>query len=195
MPLFAEDLSLGVMHAFLRRMLDGVARTHLAFITPRNQVCLNDIENRLILTGKNMNFFYEMLNSPWSQWRLEQRIVAVLIVSLVVGLVVYALIYLLHIAERRRESRDALANPIDIFWQDLDGLAQHSQGRCLDVSAGGLRVELSDPLPVPARIKFRVSGTGVEGTALVRHCQPKGAKYVVGAQFTSLSQGHSTQTS
>ncbi len=119
---------------------------------------------------------------------MEQKIVLGMIVLLGVVLVFYAISLIRHIAERRRESRDSVAIPIVISWEDMDGLTQHSQGRCLDLSPGGLRVELKDPLHAPTRIKFHVLDTGVTGVALVRHCRRKGSKYVVGAQFTSVSQ-------
>ena len=135
-----------------------------------------------------MNFFYEMLNSPWTQWRLEQKIVLGLILLLGIFLVFYAISFVRHVAERRRELRDSVAVPIEISWEDLGGVTQRSQGRCLDLSANGLRVELKDPLQVPTRLKFRVLETDIRGVAVVRHCRRKGSKYVVGAQFTSLSQ-------
>ncbi len=135
-----------------------------------------------------MNFFSEMLYRPWTQWRLEQKIVLGILVLVGVFLVFYAISLVRHIAERRRESRDSVAIPIVISWEDMDGLTQHSQGRCLDLSPGGLRVELKDPLHAPTRIKFRVLETGATGVAVVRHCQRRRSKYVVGAQFTSLSQ-------
>ena len=129
-----------------------------------------------------------MLYRPWTQWRLEQKIVLGILVLVGVFLVFYAISLVRHIAERRRESRDSVAIPIVISWEDMDGLTQHRQVRCLDLSPGGLRVELKGPLRVPTRIKFRVPDTDVTGLALVRHCRRRGSKYVVGAHFTSLSQ-------
>ena len=135
-----------------------------------------------------MNFFYDMLNRPWSQWRLEQKIVLGILVLAGVFLAFYAISLMRHVAERRRDARDSVDTPVEISWEDLGGVTQRIQGRCLDLSAGGLRVELTDPLQVPTRIKFRVPATGVTGGALVRHCRRKGSKYHVGVQFTSLSR-------
>ncbi len=135
-----------------------------------------------------MNFFYEMLNRPWTQWRLEQKTVLGILVLAGVFLAFYAISLMRQVAERRRDPRDSVDIPVEISWEDLGGVTQRTQGRCLDLSAGGLRVELTDPLHVPTRIKFSVLETGVTGVALVRHCRRRGSKYVVGAQFTSLSR-------
>ena len=135
-----------------------------------------------------MRFLNEMVNRPFSHWGPREQIVAIVIVVVAIFLVFCTVSVIRHIADRRGASREPLTNPVEITWEDIAGLPQHSQGRCLDFSAGGLRMELRDRVYVPARIKFRVLNSYLAGIALVRYCKRKGPKYVTGAEFVSLSQ-------
>ena len=57
------------------------------------------------------------------------------------------------------------------------------QGRCVDMSAGGLRMELQDPILVGTPVSFHLLQTKRAGTAFVRHCTPTGSGYVIGVEF------------
>jgi hypothetical protein len=135
-----------------------------------------------------MHFLDEMVNRPFTQWGLHQQVAAAAIIVLAIFIVACTVLFIRHIADRRGDSREPLTNPVEISWEDMAGLPQHSQGRCLDFSAGGLRMELPDRMDVPARIKFRVLNSDLAGIALVRYCRRSGPKYVAGAEFVSLSQ-------
>ena len=111
---------------------------------------------------------------------------AVFIVLFCSLLVFYAMVAPTRRVERRRDPRERLTNPVEVSWEDVGGPRQCSRGRCLNSSTGGLGMELQDHIEVAARIQFIIVHTSVAGTAQVRYCRPKGSKYVVGAEFTSL---------
>jgi PilZ domain-containing protein len=136
-----------------------------------------------------MGFLYEMLQKPFGQLRLEQQIVAGLIVLLGVCLVVFSFRLAIGIFKRGRlHSRRPMVSPVRVSWRDSVGARERDNARCRDISAGGLGVELPDRLKVHTRVHFRVlDSTRLAGTGEVRHCTPIGSRYLIGVRFDSIS--------
>ncbi|UCF38824.1 MAG: PilZ domain-containing protein [Acidobacteriota bacterium] len=136
-----------------------------------------------------MDFLKEILDKPFLQLQLEQQALVVVVVLACLVLVGYSTTAAIrHIARRRVETRVAVFSPITISWQDSAGTAHEVRGHCLDLSAGGLRMELRDPIEPGTSIKFEVLTRNLRGEASVRHCTAVGAKYEIGVQFLNTSQ-------
>ena len=132
-----------------------------------------------------MDFLLDILDKPFTQLRVEQQIVAVLAVLLCL-LVALGSVFLAVRRMRggRRHWRHRQTEPIEVFWADGQGFKRRGQGRCVEMSAGGLRMELQDPIPAGTSISFHLLQTERAGTAAVRHCTPAGSGYVIGVEFT-----------
>ena len=85
----------------------------------------------------------------------------------------------------RRHQRTAKSTPVQIIWKDRQGQDRFVNGRILDVSESGLRVEVSDPIEKQTYVTLQSPGLGLHGTASVRTCARKGMKYLVGLEFSA----------
>ena len=87
--------------------------------------------------------------------------------------------------ELRRHVRDEKSSPVQIAWQDRSGADRFVNGRSLDISPAGMRVELSEPLDKRTYVTVQCLALALHGTASVRSCTRKGMKYIVGLEFSS----------
>jgi PilZ domain len=85
----------------------------------------------------------------------------------------------------RRHQRIPYIGPVRISWQESDGPPSYIQGKCLDVSKGGLRVESPQPIPARTLISLRAERLSLSGSATVRHAQRRGAKYILGLELNA----------
>ena len=85
----------------------------------------------------------------------------------------------------RRHQRIPYAGPVRISWQGADGQPRYVQGRCLDVSEGGLRIESAEPVPVRALIQLNAERLKISGSATVKHSARRGAKYLLGLELNA----------
>lgn len=85
----------------------------------------------------------------------------------------------------RRHRRISYIGPVRISWQDGDGPPCYIQGKCLDVSEGGLRIESPQPIPARTLISLSAERLSLSGSATVRHTQRRGAKYVLGLELNA----------
>jgi PilZ domain-containing protein len=119
-------------------------------------------------------------------WGVQLGIVLVIFLGAV--LTIGSIAFSMRRGRRRRaHPRVPLSRPIQVSWKYNPDLEQHSQGRCLDVSEGGLMMELPDPIVVSERIRFRVDDVHLAGTASVRYCNHVGRSYLIGVKFRHLS--------
>ncbi len=135
-----------------------------------------------------MRYLWEIFNTPFTSLQFDQQLLLVLFVIGGVLLVVGAFSYVTrHIEKRRAHPRRPLQGPVEVSWETEPGSTWQGLGRCVDVSAGGLRLELRDPIPVGTPITFSVLDRNMRGTALVRHCNFIGLRNVIGVQFNEVS--------
>lgn len=131
-----------------------------------------------------MDFLLEILRKPFTELRGDQQAFAVLI--LLLGVVV-ALSAVLHVIRgmkgRRRHWRRPQTGPVDMSWKDSVGSSLQEQGRCVDLSTGGLRVELQGPILVGTPVAFRLHAKQLAGTAFVRHCTRADSTFLIGVEF------------
>ena len=58
-------------------------------------------------------------------------------------------------------------------------------GRVVDVSEAGIRVEVPEPLDKQTYLTLQAASLGLHGSASVRTCARKGTKYVAGLEFSA----------
>jgi hypothetical protein len=84
----------------------------------------------------------------------------------------------------RRHHRAAYTGPIRLSWVDASGHPAYAQGKCIDISEGGLKIETPCPIPLRSYVSWRAERVGLAGSASVRHVVRYGAKYHVGLEFS-----------
>ena len=87
--------------------------------------------------------------------------------------------------ELRRHTRAEKSSAVQIVWQDRSGEDRFVSGRSLNVSASGMRVEVSSPIEKQTYITLQCTGLALHGRASVRTCTRKGTKYVIGLEFAA----------
>jgi PilZ domain-containing protein len=87
--------------------------------------------------------------------------------------------------ELRRHARAEKSSPIQIIWKDRSGVDRFVNGRSVDVSPSGMRVEVSEPIDKQTYVTLQCTALALHGTASVRSCARKGMKYVVGLEFSA----------
>lgn len=86
--------------------------------------------------------------------------------------------------ELRRHQRADVSSPVQIVWQDRSGTDRFINGRALNISASGIRVELGEPIEKQTYVTVQCAALGVHGRASVRTCTRKGMKYILGLEFS-----------
>ena len=84
--------------------------------------------------------------------------------------------------QARKQERRKIDCEVAVSWQDRQG-TRFVRGRGVDLSESGARIETDEPLSVGARVFLRMPDYGVGGTACVRHCARRGAKYIIGLEL------------
>ena len=71
--------------------------------------------------------------------------------------------------ENRQYHRIPYSGPARISWEDEHGLIRFAHAKCIDVSEGGLRIEMSESIPVRSQISLRADRINLSGSATVRN--------------------------
>ena len=85
--------------------------------------------------------------------------------------------------ERRRDVRYPIEERIEVLWQEERGDPYILRCRCLDVSAGGLRIEVPNRIPARTKVNFIFDQAAFAGSGSVRYCIGKGLNYILGIEF------------
>jgi hypothetical protein len=85
--------------------------------------------------------------------------------------------------DSRRHRRVPYIGPIRLVWED-NGQSRFVQGKCIDVSESGLRVESAVPIPLRSRISLNAEKIKMSGSATVKHVERFGAKYILGLELS-----------
>jgi PilZ domain-containing protein len=90
----------------------------------------------------------------------------------------------------RTHSRIPFVSPIRLSWED-SAVPRFASGKCLDISQGGLHVEITQEIPVGTRVMLSVEKLKLTGPAVVKHVARRGGKFDLGLE---LSQALHEQT-
>jgi hypothetical protein len=74
---------------------------------------------------------------------------------------------------------------IAISWVDPAGALFHDRARCIDVSEGGLRLELARRIEPGSYVNVRADKYHLNASARVRSVLARGARYHIGFEFNS----------
>jgi PilZ domain-containing protein len=88
----------------------------------------------------------------------------------------------------RRHERAEKSSPVQIVWQDRSGEDRFINGRSLDISTSGMRVESAEKIDQQTYVTVQCAALGLHGRASVRSCTRKGMKYVLGLEFSGGMQ-------
>jgi DnaJ-like protein/PilZ domain-containing protein len=96
--------------------------------------------------------------------------------------------------DMRRHKRKQVEYTLSASWKDEDGVTKFNQAKGVDLSESGIRIECAEPMEVGRYIHVRVDELGLVGTAVVRHCSSRGAKYVIGLELSDGRQSAQEET-
>ena len=87
--------------------------------------------------------------------------------------------------DMRRHRRYAVdSGVLQISWLDVSGKMKMTRTRALNISEGGMAVELPEAAMPQSMLRFQSDRFKLIGSAAVRHCRRVGTKYIVGVEFT-----------
>src|SRR6266568_561327 len=85
----------------------------------------------------------------------------------------------------RRHRRYAVdAGVLQVSWLDLTGKMKMTRTRALNISEGGIALELPEAAQPQSMIRFQSDKYKIRGVGAVRHCRRAGTKFIVGIEFT-----------
>ena len=85
----------------------------------------------------------------------------------------------------RRHRRYAVdSGVLQISWLDVSGKMKMTRSRALNISEGGMAVELPEAAMPQSMLRFQSDRFKLMGAGAVRHCRREGTKYIVGLEFT-----------
>jgi PilZ domain len=73
---------------------------------------------------------------------------------------------------------------LQVFWLDTTGKMKMARTRALNISEGGMAIELPEAAAPLSLLRFESNKYKIHGSAAVRHCRRVGSKYIVGLEFT-----------
>jgi len=65
--------------------------------------------------------------------------------------------------ELRRHARAEKSSPVQIVWKDSAGVDKYVNGKTLDISASGMRVEVSDPIERRTYVTLQCAALALQG--------------------------------
>jgi hypothetical protein len=97
-------------------------------------------------------------------------------------------------APTRLEHRSAKRLPVDYRFSIFSGdeaAQRYIPARGINMSRSGALVEADEPVLIGSMVAVKVNRLGLTGSASVRHCTVKGAKFRIGLYFPNpLTQSH-----
>src|SRR5712691_6987259 len=85
-------------------------------------------------------------------------------------------------SEKRHYFRERSQGAVQLTWTDSMGVLHTSRGECVDISQGGLRVELRDRIELRTVVQVKVLNSPPR-TATVRYCDSQKLKFILGVEF------------
>lgn len=87
--------------------------------------------------------------------------------------------------ERRTATRVGIDDLISVSWVDPSGAHYRERVRCVDVSEGGLRLELPRRIDPGSYVNVRTDKYHLNASARVRNVVARGVRYHIGFEFNS----------
>jgi hypothetical protein len=74
--------------------------------------------------------------------------------------------------------------PIRLSWENDNSEPRYTEGKCIDISEAGLRIEVRVPIPICTRVSLQAPRIKLSGSASVKHLVRHGAQYIVGVELS-----------
>jgi hypothetical protein len=92
-------------------------------------------------------------------------------------------------ALRRKDLRNHPRYAVDsgimqVSWLDLTGTMKMTRTRALNISEGGMAVELPEGAMLQSLVRFQSDRFKIRGQGIVRHCRRDGSRFIAGLEFT-----------
>ena len=85
-------------------------------------------------------------------------------------------------SEKRQDLRFRFMGVVFLHWIEADD-ENYVMGKCVDISMGGLGVEVALRIPVGTEVKVRAEWVNLDGSATVRRASRRGAVFQIGLQL------------
>jgi len=86
------------------------------------------------------------------------------------------------VVDERQDPRIHYLGVVFLSWMEAPG-KNYVMGRCLDISAGGVGVELVRRIPTHTEVRVRTGWLDLDCAATVRHIADRGGVFHVGLQW------------
>jgi len=73
---------------------------------------------------------------------------------------------------------------VRLSWTNAKGDSCYVQAKCIDYSAGGLRVESAESIPLRTVVSLRADHLSIVGSASVKHIERRSGKAILGLAFS-----------
>lgn len=75
--------------------------------------------------------------------------------------------------------------PVSLSWQNGErgGETLYARASTVDVSCGGMKVQLRAPIPIRVLVLLRCEELSLNTSATVRYCRRDGLNYIAGLEF------------
>ena len=87
--------------------------------------------------------------------------------------------------ELRRHWRSTKSEAVSVVWSDRLGADKFINGRTVNISESGIRIEVGQPIEKQTYVTVQCSSLGLHGRASVRSCVRRGSKYLLGLEFSA----------
>jgi hypothetical protein len=84
----------------------------------------------------------------------------------------------------RRHRRIPYVGVVRLTWEDAQGQPRYAQGQCIDVSEGGLRIEVRTPVVAHTHLMLNAEKIKLSGSAKVKHVERYGSSYILGLELS-----------
>jgi hypothetical protein len=83
----------------------------------------------------------------------------------------------------RKHRRKRLIAPVEVSWIAPNGEQSFATGNSIDVSAGGMQVEINARIGLDSTVRVRLNGKEISANATVRHCRQICCWFRIGLEF------------
>jgi hypothetical protein len=85
--------------------------------------------------------------------------------------------------DKRKEPRRIINAMFAVVWQDPAGQTVTGRARCLNISKSGMRIDSAEQFEPGLHVSLQSERHDLRAKAIVRHCAPRGASFVIGLEF------------
>jgi hypothetical protein len=85
--------------------------------------------------------------------------------------------------DARRNNRMPYTGPIRISWEAENDEPRYTEGKCLDISEAGIRIEVRAPIAVRTRVSLHAPRIKLSGSGSVKHVVRNSTRYIIGVEL------------